>query len=95
MATFSVVNILDGDTFDVTPGWQWKGQTGSRIRPTGYDAPELHTPGGLAAKEKLSRLISGQRVELGPAHTVDRGRLVCDVFFGGRNLADYFPECPR
>ena len=41
MSNFRVVAVVDGDTFDVFPQWQWNGQTGSRIRPAGYDAPEL------------------------------------------------------
>jgi len=90
MATFTVTEVVDGDTIDVTPSWRWEGQTGSRVRPTGYDAPELTAAGGMAAKNKLERLISGRQVELGAAYKVDRGRLVCDVSLNGRNLADYF-----
>ena len=91
MAEFMVMEIIDGDTFDVS-GWKWQGQEGDRVRPTGYDAPELTEPGGQAAKDKLSTLILGETVELGTAYRVDRGRLVCDVSFQGKNLADYFPE---
>ncbi|TVR48872.1 MAG: thermonuclease family protein [Puniceicoccaceae bacterium] len=92
MATFTVSHIVDGDTFDVAEGWTWNGQRGERIRPTGYDAPELHEFGGLAAKQKLERLILRQVVEVRAAHAIDRGRLVCDVYCNGHNLADYFPE---
>jgi len=92
MAMFTVVSIIDGDTFEVSPGWQWKGQSGARVRPTGYDAPELHTQGGASAKNRLSQMLFGQHVELRTAYRVDRGRLVCDVYFNGRNLADYFPQ---
>jgi len=84
--------VVDGETFDV-PGWKWNGNQGTRVRPTGYDAPELGTIAGAAARRKLTQLIHGKQVELGSAHTVDRGRLVCDVYFNGRNLAAYFPEC--
>ena len=92
MAEFKVVNIIDGDTFDVSPSWNWNGQSGSRVRPTGYNAPESHTHSGQTARDKLSKLILGKPVALRTAYRVDRGRLVCDVFFKGRNLADYFPE---
>jgi endonuclease YncB( thermonuclease family) len=92
MATFTVISIIDGDTFEVSPSWKWNGQTGSRVRPTGYNAPELDEPGGQAAKEKLSRLILGEQVDLRTAYKVDRGRLVCGVYYKGRYLADYFPE---
>ena len=91
MAEFNVVTIIDGDTFDVSPQWRWNGQGGSRVRPTGYDAPELQSYGGQAAKEKLTRLILGENVDLRSAHRIDRGRLVCDVYFKGNNLAEYFP----
>ena len=91
MAEFSVVTIIDGDTFDVSPQWRWNGQDGSRVRPSGYDAPELQSYGGQAAKEKLTRLILGENVDLRSAHRIDRGRLVCDVYFKGNNLAEYFP----
>ena len=92
MSSFKVVSVIDGDTFDVNPNWNWSGKKGNRIRPTGYDAPELYKPGGLAAKEKLRRLILGKQVDLKTAYKVDRGRLVCDVYLDGKNLADYFPE---
>jgi endonuclease YncB( thermonuclease family) len=92
MAAFRVTNVIDGDTFEVSPQWRWNGDTGSRVWLTGYDAPELHQPGGQAARDKLSRLILGQSVDLHSAYRIDRGRVVCDVYFGGKNLADYFPE---
>jgi endonuclease YncB( thermonuclease family) len=92
MPLFRVTDVVDGDTFDVTPQWRWNGQGGVRVRPTGYDAPELHEYGGQAAKEKLSRLILGEHVELGTAYRIDRGRLVCDVYYRGKYLADYFPD---
>ncbi len=93
MPAFNVTSIIDGDTFEVSPQWKWNGTTGTRVRPTGYNAPELHTFGGQAAKNSLSKLIHGQQVELRTAHRIDRGRLVCDVFFGNRNLSDFFSDC--
>ena len=92
MSAFTVTVIIDGDTFEVSPQWKWNGETGTRVRPTGYDAPELHAYGGQAAKDKLSRLILREEVDLRTGYKVDRGRLVCDVYYRGKNLADYFPE---
>lgn len=92
MAIFKVSSIIDGDTFAVSPGWKWNGQTGSRVRPTGYDASELGSLAGLAAKKKLADLILNKTVELGKVHTIDRGRLVCDVYYGGKSLAEYFQK---
>ncbi len=93
MVSFTVTSVIDGDTFDVTPGWKWNNETGTRIRPAGYDAPELERIGGQEARHKLSLLVYRETVELGRAYRIDRGRLVCEVFFRGRNLAEYFPEC--
>ncbi len=92
MPAFTVTSVIDGDTFDVSPDWKWNGQTGGRVRPAGYDAPELHEYGGQSAKDKLSRLIVGEQVELRNAHKIDRGRLVCEVYHRSRNLKDYFPD---
>ena len=92
MPTFMVTAVIDGDTFEVSPRWQWKGETGTRVRPAGYDAPELDAYGGEAAKNRLSELIFGKQVELRMAHKIDRGRLVCDVYYRNKNLADYFPD---
>ena len=91
MSEFRVTDVIDGDTFDVK-GWEWNGQKGQRVRPTGYDAPELGSYQGQQAKQKLARLILSKNVEIRNAHKIDRGRLVCDVYFKGRYLASYFPE---
>jgi endonuclease YncB( thermonuclease family) len=90
MPVFTVTSIIDGDTFEVTPQWRWNGQIGTRVRPAGYDAPELHAYGGQAVKERLSSLVYGKQVELGTAYKIDRGRLVCEVYLGNTNLADHF-----
>ncbi len=92
MSKFTVTSIIDGDTFGVSPQWRWNGQTGNRVRPTGFNAPEVGAYGSQAAKDKLIRLILGEEVDLGTAYRIDRGRLVCDVFFKNKNLAEYFPE---
>ncbi len=92
MATFKVISIIDGDTFEISPKWKWNGETGTRVRPTGFNAPEMPIYSGQEAKEKFARLILGKEVDLGGAYRVDRGRLVCDVYYKGKYLADYFPE---
>jgi hypothetical protein len=92
MEKFEITSVVGGDTFVVSPLWKWNGQTGSRVRPTGYEVPELFTKGGISAKRKLNSLLLGEQVEIGDVQRVDCGRLVCDVYFRGRYLADYFPE---
>lgn len=45
MPTFRVTSIIDGDTFEVSPEWKWNDETGTRVRPAGYDVPEIHNQG--------------------------------------------------
>ena len=92
MPIFTVTSIIDGDTFEVSPFWIWNGETGDRIRPAGYDAPELHTPEGRTAKIRLFELIYKKQVEIATAHKIDRGRLVCEVYIKNIIVADYFPQ---
>ncbi len=87
-----VTAVIDGDTFEVSPGWEWKGEKGNRIRPTGYDTPEKGTPAYDQMKRKLEELILNKDVVIKNVVDIDRGRLVCEVYIGGKNLADFFPE---
>ena len=54
-AVASVIEIIDGDTFDSSIG---------RIRLADINAPELDEPGGYKAKEALTYIISGKTVYL-------------------------------
>ena len=92
MADFIVREVFDGSVFAVSPNWEWQGQKGYRVCPTGYDAPKLNEPGGETAKRKLSGLILSNTVDLRNICRIGRGCLVANVYFQGKNLADYFPE---
>ena len=93
MADFIVSEIVDGDTFKVKNGWKWDEKKGDTVRPTGYDTPEKGEPGYEKAKQKLKDLILEKTVDIRSAKTVDEwGRLVADVYYNGKNLADYFSE---
>jgi len=87
---YKVTKIVDGDTFEVSPNWEWEGQEGSVVRPRGYDTPERGQPGYEAAKEKLAGLILNKEVELKNPIKLTYYRLLCDVFYRGKNLAEYF-----
>ena len=84
MAT--VCNVVDGDTLDVTPKWQFSGQTGTRVRLANVNAPEIGRPGGLAAKRRLEHLVLNKQIQLRNAVNISYGRLVCDVLLNGRNI---------
>ncbi len=89
---FEVTKVIDGDTFEVSPNWTWEEKEGNAVRPNGYDTPEKGKPGYEAAKDKLTRLIYSEEVELDNAIKTTYGRLLCDVYHKGTNLADYFHE---
>jgi endonuclease YncB( thermonuclease family) len=92
MTEFTVKEVIDGDTFKVKGGWKWEGQSGDIIRPMGYNTPEEGQLGYQVAKEKLTKLILGKVVDVKYGKTIDRGRLVADVSYNGKNLAEYFPN---
>jgi len=89
MTSFGVTGVIDGDTFEAS--WKWNDQTGSVVRANGYDTPEKDSPGYQAAKDKLKNLILNKDVELNPIR-ITYGRLLCDVYYNGKNIADYFPK---
>ena len=90
--SFRVTKVTDGDTFEVTPNWKWDNQQGDIVRANGYNTPERGDVGYEEAKDKLRRLILGEDVELRDPIKITFVRLLCDVYYKGSNLADYFPE---
>ena len=89
---FKVTEVIDGDTFKVSPNWKWNDKEGDTVRPNGYNTPEQGKPGYQEAKEKLEKLILGKDVELKNPVNITFGRLLCDVYINGQNLASFFPE---
>ena len=79
------------EIIDVSPNWKWQGESGDTVRANGYNAPEEGQPGYQQAKDKLKKLIFGKEVELKNVIKITFGRLLCDVYIGGKNLADFFP----
>lgn len=91
METFTVAAVVDGNTFIVSQPWEFNGSTGDYVIATGYKAPKTGAD-AMSAEQKLSLLIQNKKIELGTPHKVAKGKLICDVYFRGINLADYFPE---
>ena len=79
---FKVTEIIDGDTFKVSPGWKWNNERGDIIRPSGYNTPEQGEPNYQEPKEKLTELILNKEVELKPIK-LSYNRLLCEVFIDG------------
>jgi len=93
MAGFIVSEIVDGDTFKVKNWWEWNEKKGDTVRPTGYNTPERGEPGYEQAKQKLEDLVLGKTVDIKSTKVIDEwGRLVADVYYEGKDLADYFSE---
>ena len=89
---FTVIKVIDGDSFEVSPNWKWNDQTGGVIRVYGYDTPEEGELGYQTAKNKLTDLILDKEVELKNPVRITYGRLLCNVYYNDKNIADYFPE---
>lgn len=72
--------------------WKWKDKSGDWVRPVGYNTPEKGEPGYQEAKSELQGLIFGKEVELKNPIKITQNRLLCEVYYEGKNLADFFPE---
>ena len=64
--TVTVTHVVDGDTVDIS--------TGERVRIIGIDAPEMDTPCGPLARDRMVALVEGAAVDLptGAREDVDR-----------------------
>ena len=91
METFTVVAVRDGNTFEVSPKWEFGDEKGNLVQAKGYTAPKSGK-GAMSVEQRLSGLIQNKKVELGAPDDVQRNRLVCEVYYRGVNIADYFSE---
>ena len=89
METFRVEAVVDGNTFEVSPPWEFSGETGKLVQAIGYNAPKSGK-GAVAAEQRLSILMQNKNVELEAPQGIEGGKLLCKVYFQGINLADYF-----
>jgi hypothetical protein len=90
METFKVECIIDGNTFEVSPRWKLEdGVTGNLVQAVGYDAPKSGKE-AMNVEQRLSIMLQNKKVQLGTPHGVQDDKLLCDVYFNGVNLADYF-----
>jgi hypothetical protein len=92
METFKVEGIIDGNTFEVSPRWKSEdGATGNLVQAVGYDAPKSGKE-AMNVEQRLSIMLQNKKVQLGTPHGVKDDKLLCDMYFNGANLADYFSE---
>jgi hypothetical protein len=69
--------VVDGDT--LACGKQ-------RIRLANVYAAEIHEPGGIEAKQRLSSLVRGQNITIQSVASDKYGRTVAQVFVNGRPI---------
>jgi endonuclease YncB( thermonuclease family) len=74
-----LIRVHDGDTF-------WAGRV--RVRLHGIDTPEIGEPRAAAATRRLDELLHRGPVTIVPRAEDVYGRLVADVYVGGKNVAD-------
>ena len=79
-----VTQVVDGDTFYMRVEWVGKGNShrynsSERIREAGVNAPELGSPLGEAAKQRLQNRIGGRYVRCTVQARDTYGRPVCQV----------------
>ncbi len=86
-----VIQVINGDSFIVSPPWEFKKKKGLRVQCTGYNKPERHNPGYQEAKKKLKEIVLNKEINLKPIR-LSQGRLLCAVYIDGKNVADFFPE---
>jgi hypothetical protein len=102
MNEFRVIDVIDGDTIKLSPGWNWKlsnGDTlkGDTIRIFGYHLPPEGSYGFNFAKEKLKKLLLNQNITLKnamvlPLNESKNSKIACKVLLNDVDIASYFPE---
>ena len=91
METFTVVAVRDGNTIEVSPDWEFADETGVYVQAKGYNAPKTGKA-AMSFEQRLSTLLLNREIELKSPEGVQRNRLVCEVYYNGMNLAEYFSE---
>jgi endonuclease YncB( thermonuclease family) len=79
----TVSRIIDGDTFETTTNIQGT----NFVRLARVNAPEKGTARGTKATAILRGLIGGKIVRIDPK-AISYGRIVADVYYGGKNISD-------
>ena len=94
----TVTNVIDGDTFDISPPWGFNDTKGHRIRIADLNAPELNESGkrgqvAILVKQRLTELVLHKEVTIVNGWIVDKfGRLVCDVSLDRASLRRILQE---
>ena len=92
---FKVIEIINGNTIRVAPGWIWGEYAGSIVKITGYDLTEAYDSFAI---NKLNTLIKDKVVELKKVVSAEKKEepkndiLNCAVILNDVDISQYFPE---
>lgn len=92
MSPFTVSSVRGDGNLRVKYGWKVGNKKGAFIKPAGCTGAEPGSASYHRNKKRLYELILGKQVQVGEVVKLDRGSLVCRVYYEGRDLAEYFPE---
>ena len=95
MNTWSILNIINGNTIQVKPAWTWNNVTGDKVRINGYTIYSQSLPAQAAddiAKGRLNTLLAGKSFILSNPTHIENDTIYCDIYLNGINIVNYFPD---
>jgi hypothetical protein len=87
MSKVAITGVIDGETLVCTPSWEFGDESGNRIRPVGYEAPDVDDARAALIAALLTARVEGKTVDLVDPVKVDGGWLLCTVLVDGIDLA--------
>jgi len=85
---FAVIKVLTGNTFSVSPKWHLNNQSGNVIQIKGLQSPQENEKGFEKARHLLENIISPETITVKTPLKVSERKLLCNVFFNGKNIKD-------
>lgn len=91
---FKVINIIDANTIQVEPNWNWRTSTGRLVQIVGYKVSDAQYSSFVISR--LNTLIKGKQIALkNPINVIERpgeNILFCSVYLNDVDITQYFPE---
>ena len=87
--------IINGNTITVVPTWNWEGQSGNKVRISGYNTVVKNLPDDIAnqiAMNRLKNLLTNKELSLVSPTKAESGILHCEVLLNGVSLSKYFSD---
>lgn len=91
---FIVSKIIDADTIEVSPRWEWEQYAGDQIKIKGFNIFKTYSTQFII--DKLTSLLLSKDVELknpsNPQQNNGNDQITANVFLSGTDISVYFPE---